>query len=630
MLTDKTSKALTGISKATLHTGVRVKHLFRTMTHSPDLWEVAYAKIYANSGATTRGVEKNTLDGMCQARISNLIELLKTDRYQPKPVRRVYIPKADSKKRPLGIPSGDDKLVQEVARSLLELIYEPVFSTRSHGFRPKRSCHTALTDISHGGWKSTKWIVDMDISSFYDTIDHKRLIKFLEKKIDDRKFLRLIKQMLTAGYMDDWKFYGTFSGAPQGGIVSPILANIYLHELDQHVESKIAEFNCGKLRASNPMYTKVANAAGDTRKRIDKLRMRNAPAEQIEAEFIKYKTLYAEAKKFPSSDMNDPNFKRLHYVRYADDFVLGVVGSKLDAERIKADVEKFISEELNLKIAAEKSGIRHIERGFDYLGYHISADAECVKETKYKVKTKAKCGRNSYRKKRSVNGVIHLSIPKEKVWAFCKRKGYLKNGKPIHIRPRTHHSDYEIVEQYNAEMRGFANYYALARKRNLYILEWACFQSMLRTLAQKHQTTGTRIRRQMKLGDDHFLKYEADGKAKLLKVFKIKDRMEPSRSQRVDTQPVTGLFRGTAEITERMRANKCEYCAKTGGYFEVHHVRKLKDVKQRKNLSESEKLMLMRRRKTLVLCVECHKLLHTGRLQGWRKNMYAKMESVVQ
>lgn len=226
MLSDKTNRALDGVSKATLQSNVQVKHLFRIMTHSQDLWMMAYAKIASNSGALTKGVDETTLDGMSKARVDKIIMSLKDSSYEPKPVRRVYIPKKNGKMRPLGVPSSDDKLVQEVVRMLLERIYEPNFSNYSHGFRPNRSCHTALTQLRET-WAGTKWIVDMDISGFYDNINHNKMVEILRKKINDEKFIGLIVKFLKAGYLEDWKFNETYSGTPQGGICSPILANIF-------------------------------------------------------------------------------------------------------------------------------------------------------------------------------------------------------------------------------------------------------------------------------------------------------------------------------------------------------------------------------------------------------------------
>ena len=250
MLPDRAMKrlqALPDISKE----GKRVNGLFRLM-EVPELWLQAYANINANKGAMTPGVGPVTMDGFSIERATNLIELLKEDNYRPKPVRRGYVPKPNGKMRPLGMPSGDDKLVQEMVRMLLEQIYEPVFSNWSHGFRQKRSCHTALKQVEH--WNGTKWLVKMDIKGFFDNIDHEVMVELLEKKIDDKRFIDLIQAFLKAGYMEDWRFHGTYSGTPQGGILSPILANIYLHELDMFMEKMTASFTTGERRKPNREY----------------------------------------------------------------------------------------------------------------------------------------------------------------------------------------------------------------------------------------------------------------------------------------------------------------------------------------------------------------------------------------
>jgi group II intron reverse transcriptase/maturase len=215
MLPDRAIKrlqALPDISKQ----GKRINGLFRLM-ETPELWLQAYANTYSNKGAMTPGVGPVTMDGFSIERVANLIELLKDGRYQPNPVRRTYVPKPNGKRRPLGMPSGDDKLVQEMVRMLLEQIYEPVFSYWSHGFRPNRSCHTALKQVER--WDGIKWLVEVDIEGFFDNIDHDVMIQVLKKKIDDKRFIALIRTFLKAGYMEDWRYHRTYSGTPQGGIL---------------------------------------------------------------------------------------------------------------------------------------------------------------------------------------------------------------------------------------------------------------------------------------------------------------------------------------------------------------------------------------------------------------------------
>src|SRR6266568_7869062 len=250
--------------------GKRLNGLFRLM-ENPILWHEAYANIYSNDGATTKGVDGSTLDGFSESRVASIIARLKDGSYRFQPVRRVYVPKKHGKKRPLGISSGDDKLVQEVVRIILERIYEPVFDDSSHGFRPGRSPHTALQHIEHE-WTAVKWIIDMDIQSYFDTINHDLLIKLLEKKIEDKRFIRLIKAMLDAGYLENWTYYATYSGVPQGSICAPILANVYLHELDLFMKDMKDRFEKGKKRKKNLIYNRYTNTIKRLRKEIDDLK----------------------------------------------------------------------------------------------------------------------------------------------------------------------------------------------------------------------------------------------------------------------------------------------------------------------------------------------------------------------
>ena len=229
-------KSLAEKSKDELY---RFKRLYRNL-YNPEFYWLAYKNIYANDGSMTAGADGTTIDGMSNEKINEIIASLRDHSYRPKPAKRVYIAKKNSsKKRPLGIPSTNDKLLQEVVRMILEAIYEPTFSDNSHGFRPKRSCHTALKEIVTL-FTGAKWIIEGDIKACFDSFDHHITIQLLRKRIKDEAFISLMWKFLRAGYMEQWTYHETYSGSPQGYGVSPILANIYLNELDEFM-AKICE-----------------------------------------------------------------------------------------------------------------------------------------------------------------------------------------------------------------------------------------------------------------------------------------------------------------------------------------------------------------------------------------------------
>jgi len=615
VLSVRTIKALEGIRKASKN-GFQAKHLFKIMTNHPDLWLMAYSNIYANKGALTKGVNNNTMDGMSQDRLTNLTKILKEKKYLPTPVKRVYIPKANGKKRPLGILTGDDKLVQEVVRIILENIYELEFSDYSHGFRPGKSCHTALTFIQKY-WKGTKWIIDMDIKGYFDNIDHDRLIQILEKKIKDRRFIGLIKMMLKAGYLEDWKYHKTYSGTPQGGLVSPILANIYLHELDKFLEKKMDEFNGGK-RMKNPEYVSLAGKIYGLRKKIDRIGEGNPV--QVKAILERIGTLDKRRKKLPSFKPGD--FRRLKYIRYADDFVIGITGTRAEAQVIMNEVKYFVNKKLKLEVAEEKTGLQHSSDETNFLGYTFKT-RKAVKEVKVVITYKAN-GKKSYGKRRTISDAIHLCVPKSKVDNFCRK--YTKNNKSVARPELLNNSDAEIISTFNAELRGVANYYALTSKCYIRKVEHFALESLFKTLAGKNKLSVKKIRRKLKQGKEHVLYYAANEKKKVLKVYKLKHRVKKPEGN-VDQKPNIRVYGGRTELIERLNANRCEYCGTTGGYFEVHHIRKLSDIKEGKK--GWQKHMIARNRKTLILCIECHHLLHAGKLSAWRKDLHTKVESVV-
>jgi group II intron reverse transcriptase/maturase len=246
--------------------GLPLERVYRCL-FNPDLFLLAYGKLYRNAGAMTPGTTRETVDGMSLDKIEAIITTIRHERYRWTPVRRTYIAKKGStKKRPLGLPTWSDKLVQEVIRLILEAYYEPQFSSRSHGFRPGRGCHTALGEIYHQ-WHGTVWFIEGDISDCFGSLDHSIMRSILEKKIQDGRFLRLINGLLQAGYLKEWRHHCTFSGAPQGGVVSPILSNIYLNELDSWVEETLLPaYNQGDRRTPYRPYMRLWSRARELEK----------------------------------------------------------------------------------------------------------------------------------------------------------------------------------------------------------------------------------------------------------------------------------------------------------------------------------------------------------------------------
>src|SRR5277367_1970650 len=371
--------------------GLPCGELYRQLFNK-DLYLLAYGNIYPNKGAMTPGASGETADGMSEAKIGQIIELMRCERYRFAPVRRVLIPKKNGKLRPLGLPSWSGKLVGEVVRLLLEAYYEPQFSGRSHGFRKGRGCHTALREIQDT-WTGTVWFIEGDISDCFGSIDHEILLGILAGKIRDNRFLRLIRNMLKAGYLEDWEYHDTLSGTPQGGVVSPILSNIYLHKLDEFVEQElIPQYTRGTRRVTNPDYSRVGGSLRRARRDGDRAQARDLERFQ---------------RSLPSKDPEDPGFRRLRYIRYADDHILGFIGPKAEAEQVKARIAEFLRETLRLELNDSKTLITHARtQRARFLGYDI---------TVWHSDTRLTGGR------RSANGRIALQVPPDVIKAQCTR-----------------------------------------------------------------------------------------------------------------------------------------------------------------------------------------------------------------
>jgi group II intron reverse transcriptase/maturase len=337
------AEVVLGVLRERGRKGLPCTQLYRQMFNK-DLYLLAYGNIYSNQGAMTPGASAETADGMSGEKIEQIIELMRQERYRFSPSRRVYLPKKNGKLRPLGLPSWSDKLVGEVVHLILEAIYEPVFSGLSHGFRKGRGCHTALRDIRET-WTGTVWFIESDISDCFTSIDHEILLGILAERIGDQRFLRLIRNMLKAGYLEDWEYHDTLSGVPQGGVVSPILSNIYLHKLDKFVEQElIPSYTRGARRRNNPEYHRLVDRLARARQRGDREAARD---------------LKKRLRELPSRDRMDPGYRRLRYIRYADDQLLGLIGSKAEAEEIKAALARFLRETLGLELNERKTLITH-------------------------------------------------------------------------------------------------------------------------------------------------------------------------------------------------------------------------------------------------------------------------------
>ena len=561
-----------------------------------DIYYAAYQKLYANNGATTRGTDDDTADGFSERYVQKLIQELRDGTYRAKPVRRENIPKRNGKLRPLGIPSFRDKLLQEAVRMILEAIYEPTFDKHSHGFRPNRSCHTALRQLS-SEFTGVTWFIEGDIKGCFDNIDHETLIAILGRKIKDSKFLNIIRQFLKAGYIENWKYHATYSGTPQGGICSPILANIYLNELDRKFAEISERFAKPRSALRAPEYDTMSREMKKISYWIDHTEDAEARAELIR----QYKELQNEIRHLPAKPADN---KKFTYVRYADDWLAGVCGTKQECEELKAEISEFLSTELKLTLSEEKTLITHSSENVRFLGYNI-----CVRRSQEVRGRRMKNG--TWRKMRSLNGKVALTVPHlDKIEHFMFEKGVIRqkpDGKfqPIHRSKLLNMSDVEILQHYNAEARGLCNYYNLAC--NYHTLDYFCYlmeYSCLKTIANKHKSSVRKIIRQYKDGKTWSIPYETKSGTKRVRPIKIADC---KKGFLTDVIYKPKYYRWKSTIRQRLNARVCELCrTKTATLYEVHVVRNLKELGN----SEWETAMKRLRRKTLVVCSECHRKIH--------------------
>lgn len=596
-------RVLNSLNEHSKDSSYKFERLYRILFNE-ELFYVAYQKIASNGGSTTKGSDGRSIDEMSLARIETLIASLKDESYQPHPSRRVHIPKKNGKTRPLGIPAFEDKLVQEVVRMILEAIYEGHFETTSHGFRPKRSCHTALLHIQKT-FSGAKWFIEGDIKGFFDNIDHDVLVGILRERISDDRFIRLIRKFLKAGYVEDWTFHNTYSGTPQGGIVSPILANIYLDKLDKYVKEYIRHFDMGTKRRPGKESNDLANERKRTVRKLKKVKDGTEKAALV----ARLKAIEQERAAFPSGDEMDGSYRRLKYIRYADDFILGIIGSKEDVLRIKEDIKSFLSESLALELSEEKTLITHTGKSAKFLGYEIT-----VTRTNHQRRDVQGRLRRTYGKRVRLN--VSMATLRDKLLEYGAMEIKLRNGKEV-WKPKCRsglifNDDLEILDRYNRETVGFCNYYLIANNcvvlHNFrYIMEY----SMYKTFAGKYRSTVRKINKKYRRNKLFTVKYEQKGVIKSRTFYKTSfKRRTTAFNGSCDIEPYSIADVSRTNLTDRLKAEKCELCGATGKLI-MHHVRNLKDLKGKESW---KRLMSARKRKTIALCPSCHRLRHLGKV----------------
>ena len=587
----QSAETVLGVLRERGRRGLPLDELYRQL-FNPQLYLLAYGRIYSNKGAMTPGPDAETADGMTLGKIERIIDAVRHERYRFKPVKRHYIPKKDGKQRPLGLPSWSDKLLGEVIRLLLDAYYEPQFSDRSHGYRPGRGCHTALREVAVS-WTGVTWFIEGDISQCFDQLDRSVMLQTLGEKIHDSRFVRLVGQMLQAGHLEDWVWNATLSGVPQGGVVSPILSNIYLDRLDKFVETVlIPGYTRGVRRRRNAEYNRVKSAIARARNQRDHAAAR---------------VLRKQLHSLPSADPEDPGYRRLRYVRYADDTLLGFTGPKAEAEEIKRRLAQFLGDDLKLELSEEKTLITHARtEAARFLGYEITIQHNNQTLT---------------RGRRATNGAVRLRVPREVIKAKCSR--YVARGKPERQPALKNEEDYAIISRYGSEYRGIVQYYLLAGDVwRLGRLNWVMQTSLLKTLACKYDSSVLKMNRKYAANVEtshgprkclQVIVERGAGRKPLVARFGGIPLIRQKNAVLRDREPILAT-NPRRELIDRLLKGRCEVCGQAET-VQVHQIRNLSDLDKpgRPEQPEWMRIMAKRRRKTLVVCAACHAYIHPGR-----------------
>jgi group II intron reverse transcriptase/maturase len=571
-----------------------IKHVNDKLIHIVSDLEVlilSYELIKSKPGNTTTGIDSTTLDKLDMNWFENTRKSLLAGKFKFKPARRTYIPKGSNKgKRPLTISSPRDKMIQQAMYLILDAIFEPSFLNFSHGSRPNRGNHTALKAIKYQ-FNGVKWCIEADIKSNFPSISHEILLKLLKRRISCSKFLALIKNSLKAGFFEDGKFKEANVGLFQGNITSPILNNVYLHELDLFMAELCASFNKGKTRRKSPIYRRISYLMGK------------------ETDPQSIKKLRRELWKVDSKDPLDPNFKRLYYIRYVDDFVVGVVGSRKEAADSQEKIRSFLLDNLKLTLSEEKTLLTRFSKDFIFfLGVFIKGTWEKVKRVKLIKK------QGVTRKVRITSRVV-LHAPIKRIFEKATDNGFFfeRFGKfvPTGVGRLINLDHADIISFYNSVIRGILNYYSFANNRKslgsfVHGLKFSCARTLALKFKVRHASKVYRKFGGKLKCPDTGIELFIPSTFKPIKTFGCKEKV-----------PDEVLFKKwNNKLTKSNLFKSCIICG-SGDHVEMHHVREIRDLKRKAaggKLDWFTQQMAAINRKQAPLCSFHHKALHNNKL----------------
>jgi len=581
------------------------RDLYRLM-YKEDLYILAYEQIKSKPGNMTPGTDEETLDGFSLEAIREIIREMGTEQFQFKPVRTTFIPKANGKMRKLGIPCVRDKIVQQVMQMILTAIYDnpdaPYFQETSHGFRPGRSCHTALREIRRK-WSASNWLIEGDIRSCFDEIHHATLVSILSKKITDQRFLNLIWKLLNAGYMDlRGARKDSLVGAPQGSILSPILANVYLHELDEFIEELRTRREKGERKGPNPLYQQLSTE----KKKL---------VYQGKTKTREFREIAHKMRSLPSTDVNDPDFIRIKYLRYADDWIIGLCGSRALAEEIKQAIKTFLQERLHLTLSEEKTHITNArtEEAF-FLGTLLTMGNHGA--AKVTLST-SRAGRRF--KRRSTGWETVMKAPMPKLLKRLSERGFCTpEGRPTSKSGWSFLDVDQIISLYNGVNRGIQNYYRFVDnwrcvRRIQYILRF----SLAMTLARKFKITTSQVFKRFGKQPIYVVKGKEGKEDRVVSFYNNQDWTKSREAfQRSSVSNVDQIRMAIRMRTRSKLGRACCICGEALERIVMHHVRHIRKLSNKREATGFNRILRMLNRKQIPVCETCHAKIHRGEYDG--------------